>query len=142
MANYCPHCGMNVKGAPEVVCPSCGRPLDAGGGGWLSRLLQRLFRTSGPMGPTPNGSAAVIVRSQEFRIHDPETGQVKVYHSLDELPPEIRRDVEASLGADATSGASTAYTYRDSSGTEQTYRSLDEMPAELRAQIGRSREDS
>jgi hypothetical protein len=88
-----------------------------------------------------------------------EDGQRHVYHSMEELPPEIRSKVEA-LEAEAmdakgkelsvTNTEQTGNTFKiksvlrknvsvykiiDESGVERTYHSLDEMPPEIRAAI-------
>gem|GEM_PF-1555465 len=98
---------------------------------------------------------------QEFRIQD-EDGKEQVYHSLDEMPPELReafekarpeatKELEVTKELDAewqsSSGVSKdtqkpgfitrknfqEFRFKDSSGKEQIYHSLEEMPPETRA---------
>lgn len=69
-------------------------------------------------------------------------GERHVYHSLDELPPELRTTVQSAL-TDAMQGKSSkTFKVRDASGQERTYGSLEEMPAELRALVDRALADS
>lgn len=97
---------------------------------------------------------------QEFRIQ--EMGKEQVYHSLDEMPPELReafekakpettKDLEVIKELDgewqSSSGVSKGtqkpgfitrrdfqeFRFKDASGKEQVYHSLEEMPPEARA---------
>jgi hypothetical protein len=133
MPNYCPDCGTNVREFVATYCPSCGRRLPTGGG-LIGRIVRWLLSRRHSAAPSlSTQSAWVIRRSQEFRIHDPASGEVKVYQSLAELPPEVRQRVEPLAGTSRPPVPQTTYTLRDSSGVERTYRSLEEMPAEIRA---------
>jgi len=81
-----------------------------------------------------------------------EAGQPHEYHSLDEVPPELRAEIEAmkSVPWKETSRCSSAegrtkeirsektcstFKFTDASGTEHVYHSLEEMPPELRAAV-------
>ncbi|MGO8925934.1 MAG: hypothetical protein ACLQU3_03420 [Limisphaerales bacterium] len=81
-----------------------------------------------------------------------EAGQQHEYHSLDEVPPEVRAEIEAmkSVPWQETCRCSSAdgrtteirsektrstFKFTDASGTEHIYHSLEEMPPELRAGV-------
>lgn len=78
-------------------------------------------------------------RSFTYKIKD-SSGQEHIYHSLDEVPPEMR-----SLMEKVQSGTITAddlksfqvYKIKDASGQERTYHSLDELPPEIREAVKR-----
>jgi len=67
--------------------------------------------------------------------------QKQVYHSMDELPPDVRARVEELRDAGGI-GTSQTITFRDSSGNEQTYHSPDEMPPEIREIYEKARQNT
>ncbi len=64
-------------------------------------------------------------------------GSVRTYDSLDEVPPEIRSQIEAARKGAMAPGThrfvSQTITIRDAAGTVHTYHSPDEMPPDVRA---------
>jgi len=85
----------------------------------------------------PIHSDHVSVQTEEcYEISDPVTGETRTYHSMDEIPPEIRKEIADFQDRFANDPGSSqqegTYTYTDSFGTERTYQSLDEMPPEIR----------
>jgi hypothetical protein len=74
-------------------------------------------------------------------VQDPHTGQVHVYGSLDEVPADLRKKIEAARGAARQSGARPKITVKDASGTTRTYASVDEMPEEIRKLYERVRNE-
>ena len=69
-------------------------------------------------------------------------GERHEYHSLEEVPAELRGTVADAL-AEATRGKTIkTFKVRDASGKEHTYSSLAEMPADLRAVIEKAQKES
>jgi len=64
-----------------------------------------------------------------------ENGQRRVYHSLEEVPPEMRARIEEFQARAAAGQDKQTFTVTDASGKKRTYHSLDEVPPELRAVI-------
>ena len=134
----CGHCGSRIPDEAQS-CPYCRAKVGEPG------LLERLFGwLAAPRKPS---AARVIrkteIREQRFEIVD-ATGQRQVYHSLDEVPPELRPKIEEAMRAreqDAAPGGSVKITVKDSSGREQTYNSVEEMPPDVRAIYEQVRED-
>ena len=143
MLNFCPNCGKKLmKEDPHDRCPGCGARLVEPTGGWFRRLIARLVqgRLDAAIRLNPTITTRTV-RSQEFCIKDPKTGETKVYHGIDELPPEVRDQIK-SMGVDmgaltsdslAPPTKDTTYTVSDPSGSQQTYKSIEDMPPEMRA---------
>ena len=131
MFNYCPNCGMKLSGE-QTSCRACGHKLPGHSGGFLSRLFGALRAK-----PVHRNVTKVVTTRQLIRIKDPKTGQVTEYHSLDELPPELRQQVAAAESEllSGTLPVQKTYKFRDPSGVERTYNSPDEMPPDVRALI-------
>ena len=145
----CPECGNPVEeGAP--FCPKCFAAI-APPGFW-SRLLN-WFKPSTGRAPLVIRAGPKIETKTRVRITSKDKdGTVHEYHSLEDVPPELRAEIEKlkseSLEEDFRSVSSTGHgikaisrktlsTYRivDPSGQERVYHSLEEMPPELRAAI-------
>ncbi|MBN1341221.1 MAG: zinc ribbon domain-containing protein [Phycisphaerae bacterium] len=140
---YCRKCGAEIPEA-QNTCPGCYAPVPRPG--LLSRLKDWLFSK---LPDEDNGSGArrgrftttVVREVQNIRVADPRTGEERVYHSLDDVPPEIRERIEA-LRADASAtGASQTFTFQDASGQTRTYHSVDEMPPDVREIYERIRKE-
>lgn len=112
----------------------------------VSQLLSELLK-----GAQKPGTVVSRKDFQEFRIQD-ETGKEQVYHSLDEMPPELREAFEKAKPEATTEIQLTddismdtkkpgfiarknfqEFRFKDASGKEQVYHSLEEMPPETRA---------
>lgn len=141
--NFCPNCGKNLQWLPgdrRCICTGCGHPVVAADGGPIRRFLRRLFgpRITG----VPTGQTRIVrmsTESREFRVQDSATGEIKVYHRLEDMPPEVRERIEALRAAESPAASAARYTFRDSSGEERTYHSLEEMPLEVREMFERGR---
>jgi len=77
------------------------------------------------------------LNNQVFTIRT-ASGQEQTYRSLEEMPPDIRSQVETiqtslSPGESKKTYTSQTYTFRDTNGPEQTYHSIEEMPPHVRA---------
>ncbi len=63
------------------------------------------------------------IRTEGVEVQDPQTGQVRVYGSLDEVPADIRAKIEQARST-AQQSAHTKITVKDASGSTRTYDSV------------------
>ena len=139
----CPACGTPVeKDAP--FCPKCYACIEPPS---LWQRFLRLFQTSGK----PRRPFITIKKTVRIKTTD-EHGQRHDYHSLQELPPELRAEIEKleseavkeglSSPSSSSDGLTTkivskktysVFKIKDASGSEKVYHSLDELPPEIRA---------
>ena len=141
LPNYCPNCGKKMTwmaGDEGGICAGCGQENRMAGGGAVQRFFRWLFSPRKPVRTGATRVVKTVTESQEFRVQDERTGQTKVYHGLEELPPEVRQRIEAFRGGDPAHRA-TEYTVRDESGLERTYHSVEEMPPDVRAMFERAK---
>lgn len=139
----CPTCGTPVEKDAQF-CPKCYERIEPPS---LWRKFLRLFQTTGK----PRRPLITIKKTVSIKTTD-EHGQRHDYHSLEELPPELRAQIEKleseALKAGLSSSSSSAndlttkiiskktysvFKLKDGSGKEQVYHSLDELPPEIRA---------
>lgn len=119
----CPKCAAHLpEGAHN--CPACGASLSPPG------FWQRLFSRGTP--PTISTTRTTQFSTQQIKVQDPKTGEVRVYGSLEEVPPEIRAQIEQAMQQADRTTPTTKITVTDSSGTTRTYNSVEEMPEDLR----------
>lgn len=82
------------------------------------------------------------VRHERIQTSDGH-GSVRTYDSLDEVPPEMRSQIEAARKGAMAPGThrfvSQTITVRDAAGTVHTYHSPDEMPPDVRARYEEAR---
>jgi hypothetical protein len=140
----CPDCGHPVESdAPH--CPKCLARMEPP---TLWQKLLRFFQdTDAPRQPIVNIKKTVSITTTD------EGGQHE-YHSLDEAPPELRKEIE-KLEAEglkegfrfsSSDGPTTRITtkitgertvslfkVKDAEGNERIYHSLEELPPEIRA---------
>ena len=140
----CSHCGLHIPDGTER-CPSCGQAVRREG--FLRRLLAGfgLGPASKPSTPTQStGAPTTHIRTtrvtEQIKVRDPRTGEVRVYGSLDEVPAELRAPIEAARRAAAEGGNRTTITVTDASGVTRTYASVEDMPDDLRRIYERVRE--
>jgi hypothetical protein len=146
----CPACGTPVeKDAP--FCPKCYARIEPPSL-WLRFL--RLFQTTGK----PRRPVITIKKTVSIKTTDKD-GQRHDYHSMEELPPELRAEIEkmeseavkeglsssSSSSNDVTTKIVRKRTYsvfkvKDASGNEQVYHSLDELPSEIRAALEKAQQ--
>jgi hypothetical protein len=67
--------------------------------------------------------------TERIAVPDLITGQQRVFHSMSEVPPDIRAKIEEAW---ASKRADLSFTYRGPDGKEQTFHSLEEMPPKVR----------
>jgi hypothetical protein len=144
----------------DQFCPKCFARLEPPS---LWRKFLSLFKPSSQASDKPRRNLISINKTFDIRISDKD-GAKHEYHSLDEVPPEIRAKFEklqsaaldeldaAMSGAESTQEGSTTksrfvfktnisvYKIKDAAGNERTYHSLEEMPPEIRAVFLKPRE--
>jgi hypothetical protein len=145
----CPQCGATIE-ADAQFCPECFARIEPPG---FWRKLFSAFR-----GPAkPRRPVVHIEKRVTIKTTDPQ-GRQHEYHSLDDVPPELRGEIEklqaeamkqrASSTSSTTEGFTTrivsrksvsVYKLKDASGQERIYHSLEEMPPELRAAVEQAR---
>ena len=139
MARHCEKCGAEIDEG-WTVCRSCFEPVKHEG--VLSRLL-RFFggaRVSLKKSSPAAGTRVNIKLSERIKIRDPLTGELREYHSLDEVPVEYREKIRQAQQAALSGKGGNVITVTDASGQIQTYHSADEMPPELRALYEKARD--
>jgi hypothetical protein len=154
----CPACGTTVA-VTDQFCPKCFARLEPTG---LWRKFLPLFQTSNRASNKPRRPLITIKKTVEIRTTDKD-GIKHEYHSLDEVPPEMRAEFEklesAALGEMGASSSAmetspegdatksrivskknvSVYKVRDASGNERIYHSLEELPPEIRAAFEKAR---
>ena len=143
----CPECGHFVEKDAQF-CPKCFARIPAPG---LWQRILGLFAGE-------NRSSRPFIKIQKtvtIKATDKD-GQKKEYHSLEELPPALRAEVEKvqseawkkSLSASSSDGSTneiriekkvSVFKVKDASGKEQIYHSLDEMPPAIRKAFEKAR---
>ncbi len=135
----CPDCGNPVEKNAQF-CPKCFARIEP------PSLWQRfcsLFQTANK----PRLPLIRINKKVTIRTTGP-AGQQHEYHSLAEVPPELRAEIEKAeselkegFSLSSSDGLTTkiikrktasVYRFRDASGKERVYHSLDEMPPDIR----------
>jgi hypothetical protein len=125
----CAKCGAALE-KDWPVCRSCFEPVKREG------FLTRLARFFSGGGASSTGSRVLYTTRQEtFKIRDAATGELREYHSIDEVPEEFReqlRKAREQAQTDGTTLTSQSITVTDASGKVHTYHSIEELPPELR----------
>ena len=86
--------------------------------------------------------SGMVPSHQKIYVETP-TVSTRTYHSLDEMPPDVRAKAEEMLQSAQPHSRHEQFVVRDSSGSRKVYHSLDEMPPEVRRmfeQVRKSRE--
>lgn len=161
MPTRCLKCGAQIEdGWP--VCRKCFEPVKRPG--FFSRLFSALRSrvnvnvSRSPTAPPGFTTQTISLRTNQlFKVRDAKTGEVREYHSLDEVPEEFRsmiRDntlnaVSEELRALAetkqpglTIKNTTNVTWTDPSGVVHHGKSLDELPPEMRAIFEKALKDT
>jgi hypothetical protein len=143
----CPECGNPLEKEAQF-CPKCYARIEPP---TFWQKLLRLFQGSGkPRRPLISIKKTVSIRTTDAH------GERHEYHSLEELPSELRKEVEnlqaeglkESFRASSTDGPTTkivsrktgsVFKVRDAAGNEHVYHSLEELPPEIRAAWERAR---
>jgi hypothetical protein len=152
----CPKCG-NVVAATDQFCPQCFARLEPPS---LWRRILSLFQVKASS--APRRPRVTVKKTVNIRTTDKD-GVQHEYHSLDEVPPELREEIKrlkseamkgrgASTSITETSPAGntvrarmstrkniSVYKIKDAAGNERVYHSLDEVPPEIRAVFEKNR---
>ncbi len=152
----CPDCGNPVEKEAQF-CPKCFARLEPPS---LWRRFLSLFQAAGK----PRGPIIDITKSVTIKTTD-EAGQQHEYHSLEEVPPELRAELEklesealredfrySSSSADGLttkvisqkSGQKNVSIFKvtDAEGNERIYHSLEELPPEIRAAFEQAQKET
>jgi hypothetical protein len=146
----CPDCGNPVEKEAQF-CPKCYARIEP------PTFWQKLVGFfQGPA--TPRRPLITIKRTVSIKTD--KDGQHHEYHSLDEVPSELRKEIEEletkglkeGLRSSSSDGLRTnvttkfisektvsLYKVRDAAGNEHAYHSLEEMPAEIRTALERAK---
>jgi hypothetical protein len=136
----CRDCG-NLVETEAQFCPKCFARIEPPT--LWQKLLGLLKNCNKPRKP-------LITIKKTVSIHTTDAkGQRHEYHSLDDLPPELCKEVakleseafKATLSSSSLDGlttitskkTATLFKVKDAAGNERTYHSLDELPAEIRS---------
>ena len=134
----CPECRTPVEKGAQF-CPKCYARIEP------PSLWQR-FLSLFQSGDKPRKPFITIKRTVNIKTTDKE-GHQHEYQSLDQVPPELRGDIEkleSEAEKAALSGTLSGKTFRiekkvsvfrvkDAYGKEQVYHSMEELPPEIRA---------
>ena len=127
---YCSNCAAEIPDG-HTSCLQCFTPLRKHRA-LLARFLAWLFHS--PFGPRLTLPQSTLVhRLEHIEITNPATGDRQVFHSLDDLPPDVRANLDALRATAQPAVIHHTLTFRDPSGVEHTYDSPDQLPPEVRA---------
>lgn len=123
----CRNCGSPIPEGQDP-CPQCFTPVRKAG--FLARLFGQMLR--GQNQPVAiNVEKTLIRRAEHIEVVD-ESGERQVFHSIDDLPPDIRSRIESLRSGAPDVPFRETFTFKDETGQERTYHSVEEMPAEVR----------
>ena len=103
--------------------------------GRCSRITAATLRRFSQVFSTRPSGISRASRQETFKIRDAATGELREYHSIDEVPEEFReqlRKAREQAQTDGTTLTSQSITVTDASGKVHTYHSIEELPPELR----------
>jgi hypothetical protein len=140
MARHCEKCGAEIA-KDWTVCRSCFEPVKREG--ILSRWLRFLggARVSSEQLSSGGGTKVNVKLSERIKIRDPQTGEQREYHSMDEVPVEYREKIRQARQAALGGQAGNVISVTNATGKTQTYHSIEEMPPELRALYEKARSE-
>jgi len=154
---FCSRCFTPVQ-RPSIMRRVFGRFIEWCGG------RMGVAGVKGDEGSALRSSTSITLRtSEKITVHDENTGQMRQYTNMKDLPPELRAKVEAALDQHGaidenaivteqsmtkriTTGpdglTSREITVRDADGIQRRYGSVDELPPELRRKFDALRKDN
>jgi hypothetical protein len=133
----CPECG-NTVAVTDQFCSKCFARLEP------PSMWRKLFLSLFQVVNTPQGRILNIKKAVTIKTVG-EDGEPHEYHSLDEVPPGMRAEIEKlesevlkRKGNSITLGiikkeSVSVFKIKDTSGNEHIYHSLNEMPPDFRA---------
>jgi hypothetical protein len=134
----CPKCGAEIARG-STLCRFCLEPVKREGFlRWLLRALGgvsvKVVKTSMPTGIKMN-----VTVSEKIKIRDSATGELREYHSLEEVPMEYREKIRQAREAAIHGKGGSMISVTNAAGQVQTYHSPDEMPPDVRAIYDKAR---
>jgi hypothetical protein len=99
----CPHCGRKIDALDEDKCPECGRPLDA--------------------------TVVGVVKTSQVRVAAGD--EDRIYHSMDELPPDLRRQLRQVLNGPL----SDTIVIADEAGRKRIFEAIRGLPPHLQKKV-------
>ncbi|HEY3760466.1 MAG TPA: zinc ribbon domain-containing protein [Verrucomicrobiae bacterium] len=160
----CPKCG-KVVSVTDRFCSGCYAPLEPPTFwrrlvSWFQSQSKSVTHTT-IVTNTPVVTHTTVVKKTENIEVIGKSGEQHTYHSLAEVPPELREDIEKleaqalnelAGGQPSTDSLTTPdrpgiitrqstmlIKIKDHTGKEQTYHSVDEMPPDVRAKFEKMR---
>jgi len=144
----CPNCGQPIE-QDAPCCLNCFVPIER------PTFWEKVRAVLQPAPKAPRTPVIVAAKKDTIIKFTDENGQEHEYHSLDELPPDLRAEIQKlekegrsrevkSVSFDGPNmkftsqltvhSEKTVSTYQiiDEDGHEQVYHSLEEMPPEIR----------
>ena len=106
----------------------------------VAAVLRRR-RVSVEKTPPAGGTRVNVKLSERIKMRDPLTGELREYHSLDEVPAEYREKIRQAREAALSGQGGNVISVTDATGKVQTYHSVEEMPPELRALYEKARSE-
>jgi hypothetical protein len=140
----CPECGNTVEKDAQF-CPKCFARIEPPS---LWRRFLSLFQATGQ----PTRRVVTLKKTISVKTVDKDGGRHE-YNSLDEVPPELRAEMEkleAESLKDSINSARTIisrkkseiFKIKDASGNERIYHSLNDLPPEIRAAVEQAQNKS
>jgi hypothetical protein len=143
VSTKCPDCGNLVEPGAQF-CPKCFARIEPP---TFWQKLLRFFQSSGG----PRRSMVTSKKTVSINTIDKD-GQRHEYHSLEDVPPELREQIEklqsealkegpSSTSSDGltttfvTTKKASLFKIKDAAGNERIYHPLEELPPEIRAAI-------
>src|SRR5690349_10549865 len=118
MATHCPKCGAEVH-SEWTTCHSCFEPIQRQG------LFARLAKIFSGVRVTTSFTPHINIKvTEQIKIHDPKTGEMREYHSLDEVPPEYREKISQAFQSARSGTSRQMIAVTDASGQVHTYKSI------------------
>jgi hypothetical protein len=146
----CPDCGERLEQDAQF-CPKCFARVEPPG--FWRRLFSLFTSRKKPRQPLIRIQKTISIKTTD------KDGQQHEYHSLDQVPPEIRAEIEKAesqafkdaLKSTSSDGLTTTisthktisvFKVKDASGNERIYHSLEELPPEIRTAIEQVRKQT
>ena len=145
----CPDCGELLEKDAQF-CPKCFARIEPPS--FWGKVFSLLTSRKKPRQP--------FVRIQKtITIKTDKDGEQHEYHSIDQVPPEIRSEIEKAesealkdaLKSSSSDGRTitistqktiSLFKVKDASGNERVYHSLEELPPEIRTAIEQARKET
>jgi hypothetical protein len=146
----CPDCGELLEKDAQF-CPKCFARIEPPS--FWGKVFSLLTSRKKPRRPLIRIQKTISIKTTD------KDGRQHEYHSLDQVPSEIRAEIEKAesegfkdvLKSSSSDGRTTSisthktisvFEVKDSSGNERVYHSLEELPPEIRTAIEQARKET